>query len=129
MLPALRNLLTSLPPARDAEVSETLITAHGIRLQRIISFGQVSPEGFWYDQKESEWVMLLTGRARLVIAGEAEERIMGPGDAVYLPAHCRHRVEWTDPDHPKVWLALFIDGQLGPTVSGPMNEGHALGGT
>jgi cupin 2 domain-containing protein len=79
MLPTLRNLLTSLPSARDAEMSETLITAHGIRLQRIISFGQVSPEGFWYDQKEAEWVMLLTGRARLVIAGEAEERILGPG--------------------------------------------------
>ena len=128
MLPTLRNLLTSLPFARDAEMSETLVTAHGIRLQRIISFGQVSPEGFWYDQKEAEWVMLLTGSARLVIAGEAEERILGPGDAVYLPAHCRHRVEWTDRDHPTVWLALFIDGQLGPTVSGPMNEGHALGG-
>ena len=128
MLPTLRNLLTSLPAARDAEVSETLITAHGIRLQGIISFGQVSPEGFWYDQKEAEWVMLLTGRARLVIAGEAEERVLGPGDAVYLPAHCRHRVEWTDPDHPTVWLALFIDGQLGPIVSGPMNEGRALGG-
>ena len=66
-------------------MSETLITAHGIRLQRIISFGQVSPKGFWYDQKEAEWVMLLTGRARLVIAGEVEERILGPGDAVYLP--------------------------------------------
>ena len=128
MLPTLRNLLTSLPSACDAEMTETLITAHGIRLQRIISFGQVSPEGFWYDQKEAEWVMLLTGRARLVIAGEADERVLGPGDAVYLPAHCRHRVEWTDPDHPTVWLALFIDGQLGPTVSGPMNEGHALGG-
>ena len=49
MLPPLRNLLTSLPSARDAEVSEILVTAHGIRLQRIISFGQVSPEGFWYD--------------------------------------------------------------------------------
>lgn len=124
----MRDLLTSLPAARDAEVSETLITAHGIRLQRIISFGQVSPEGFWYDQKEAEWVMLLTGRARLLIAGEADDRILGPGDAVYLPAHCRHRVEWTDPEHPTVWLALFIDGQLGPIVSDSMTEEHALGG-
>ena len=118
MLPTLRNLLTSLPSVGDAEMSETLITAHGIRLQRIISFGQVSPEGFWYDQKEAEWVMLLTGRARLVIAGEAGERILAPGAPVYLPAHCRHRVEWTDPDHPTVWLALFIDDQLGPTAFG-----------
>ena len=58
-------------------MSETLITAHGIRLQRIISFGQVSPQGFWYDQKEAEWVMLLKGRARLVIAGEAESSSWG----------------------------------------------------
>jgi hypothetical protein len=69
MLPTLPNLLTSLPSLGDAEVTESLITEHGIRLQRIISFGQVSPEGLWYDQKEAEWVMLLTGHARLVIAG------------------------------------------------------------
>ncbi len=116
MLPTLRNLLTSLPSARDAEMSETLITAHGIRLQRSISFGQVSPEGFWYDQKEAEWVMVLTGRARLTIAGEPHDHDLGPGDAVFLPARCRHRVAWTDPHQPTVWLALFIDVRLVPAL-------------
>jgi len=26
---------------------------------------------------------------------------------VDLPAKCRHRVDWTDPDEPTVWLAVF----------------------
>jgi len=25
---------------------------------------------------------------------------------VVIPARCRHRVEWTDPDQETVWLAL-----------------------
>ena len=124
------NLLTSLPSARDAEVSEALITGEGIRLERIVSLGQVSPEGFWYDQKEAEWVMVMTGRARLTIAGEPQDRVLGPGDAVFLPAHCRHRVAWTDPDHPTVWLALFVDTHLGPSTSGSVRESieHGISG-
>jgi cupin 2 domain-containing protein len=122
------HLLASLPSARDAEVSETLVTGRGIRFERIVSHGQATPEGFWYDQENAEWVMVLTGRTRLTIAGEAEDRVLGPGDAVFLPAHCRHRVAWTDPDHPTVWLALFIDTQLSPFASGPMEESNAHGG-
>ena len=119
------NLLASLPDARDAEVNEALITGKGIRLQRIVSLGQVSPEGFWYDQEEAEWVIILAGRARLTIAGEPQDRVLAPGDAVFLPAHCRHRVAWTDPDHPTVWLALFVDPQLSPSTSEPMRKGDA----
>ena len=59
-----------------------------------------------------------SGRARLTIAGEPEDRVLGPGDAVLLPIRCRHRVAWTDPDHPTVWLALFIDPKLKPSASG-----------
>ena len=33
---------------------------------------------------------------------------MGPGDWVWLPARCRHRVAWTDPDAPTVWLAVHL---------------------
>ena len=114
------NLLTSQPSAIDAEVSEALVAAQGIRLERIISLGQASPKGFWYCQPEAEWVMVLTGRAQLIIAGESEDRVLGAGDAVFLPAGCRHRVAWTDPHQPTVWLALFVDAQLCPSASGPM---------
>ena len=109
------NLLAGLPTTLNAELTTILVSSDGVRLERIVSFGQASPEGYWYDQHQAEWVVLLTGRARLTIEGEPEDCIMGPGDAVYLAAHCRHRVAWTDPDHPTVWLALFIDPRLQPS--------------
>ena len=106
------NLLTSEPSARDAEDTVTLVTGKGVRVERIVSHGQASPEGFWYDQAETEWVTLLTGSARIRIADQADAIAMERGDSLLLPAHCRHRVEWTDPDQPTIWLALFVDGDF-----------------
>lgn len=102
------NLLLDLPssPLPDEAMSALLHAAH-VRIERIVSTGQASPPGFWYDQDESEWVAVLAGAARLRIEGEAEARFLGPGDHVTLPAHTRHRVEWTDPAAPTVWLAVF----------------------
>lgn len=116
------NLLNSLPDATTSEVTEAVVTGQGVRLERIVSIGQSSPEGFWYDQGDPEWVMVLCGKARLAIDGEYQERELGPGDAIFLEAHCRHRVTWTAPDQPTVWLALFIDHRLAPRPSGPMQE-------
>ena len=107
------NLLSSLATSA-AEVSQTLVAGRGVRLERIVSSGQASPEGFWYDQLEAEWVTVLAGRARIRVADQAGDIALGPGDTLLLPAHCRHRVEWTDPDQPTVWLALFFDGELRP---------------
>ncbi|MEQ1698381.1 MAG: cupin domain-containing protein [Hyphomicrobiaceae bacterium] len=98
-------------------MAETLLSGRGVRLERIVSLGHVSPDGFWYDQHEFEWVVLLCGRARLAIEGEADERTLNPGDAIALAAHCRHRVTWSDPDQPTVWLALFLDPGLNPDLS------------
>jgi cupin 2 domain-containing protein len=113
----LANLLSSLPDASAAEITEALVSARGVRLERIVSHGQVSPADSWYDQDEAEWVLVLSGNARLAIAGEREDRLLRAGDAIFLPAHCRHRVTWTDPDRPTVWLALFIDAALAPEVA------------
>lgn len=79
----------------------------GIRVERIVSWGHVTPPGSFYDQAWDEWVLVLTGAARLVIEGEPE-RVLERGDCVFLPAHCRHRVTWTSPGEPTVWLALHI---------------------
>src|SRR5205807_9641811 len=79
----------------------------GLRIERIVSLAQESPPGFWYDQPQAEWVLLLAGAARLRFADEDEERALGPGDWVHIAAHRRHRVAWTDPEHPTVWLAVF----------------------
>jgi cupin 2 domain-containing protein len=101
------NLLRDLPDARDAEVSDTILAAPGLRIERIVSHGQTSPPGFWYDQPQAEWVLLLAGAARLRFADEEEDRPLAPGDWVHIAAHRRHRVSWTDPLYPTVWLALF----------------------
>ena len=101
------NLLRDLPAASAAEVTDILLHAPGVRIERIVSHGQASPDGFWYDQDETEWVAVLLGEARLRFADEAAARTLGPGDHLRIPAHCRHRVEWTDPTQPTVWLAVF----------------------
>jgi len=101
------NLLRDLPDARAGELTETLLAAPGLRIERIVSLGQASPPGFWYDQPEAEFVMLLAGAARLRFADEAQDRVLGPGDCVPIAAHRHHRVAWTDPTQPTIWLAVF----------------------
>jgi cupin 2 domain-containing protein len=101
------NLLAPLPDALATEQTDALLTQPGLRLERIVSFGQASPPGFWYDQTEGEWVLLLAGAARLRFADEAEARRLGPGDWLDIAPRRRHRVEWTDPATPTVWLAVF----------------------
>ena len=101
------NLLSPLPDAHAAEHVVTLLTRPGLRVERIVSLGQTSPPGFWYDQKEGEWVLLLAGAARLRFADEPESRLLAAGDSLDIAPHRRHRVDWTDPTTPTVWLALF----------------------
>jgi cupin 2 domain-containing protein len=101
------NLLRDLPDAGAAEITEALVARPGLRIERIVSFGQANPEGFWYDQAEAEWVLLLAGAARLRFEDETQARALGPGDWVEIAAHRRHRVEWTEPGQPTIWLAVF----------------------
>ncbi|MFO0851217.1 MAG: cupin domain-containing protein [Gemmataceae bacterium] len=103
------NLFAELPTGLPAELVQSLADAPGIRIERIVSHGHASPPGFWYDQDEAEWVVVLTGAARLRFEdGESEMR---PGDFVTIPAHRKHRVEWTTPDEPTIWLAVFYGGK------------------
>jgi cupin 2 domain-containing protein len=104
------HLLDNLPSHLAEERFETLLETPAFRLERILSLGHATPPGECYDQERDEWVMLLQGAARLSIEGRAEPLTLRPGDAVLLPAHCRHRVEWTTPDQVTVWLALHFTG-------------------
>ncbi|MBX3439652.1 MAG: cupin domain-containing protein [Planctomycetaceae bacterium] len=90
------------------ETTEVLFENESVRIERIVSYGHTSAPGFWYDQDELEWVTLLAGEARLLFEGETSPLSMAPGDQVTIPAHRRHRVEWTTPREPTVWLAVFI---------------------
>jgi cupin 2 domain-containing protein len=101
------NLYSALPSfPQGAENLSQLLDRPGLRIERIVSTGQCSPPDFWYDQPEGEWVLLLAGAARLHLAGEPEPRLLHPGDWLDLPPHCRHRVAWTHPDQPTIWLAV-----------------------
>ena len=101
----LTNLFADLPPDLSDVLFTTLLDANGVRIERIVSHSHASPEGVWYDQKQHEWVVVLKGAARLRFDDEIIE--MKPGDFVNIPAHRNHRVEWTTPDEPTIWLAVF----------------------
>jgi cupin 2 domain-containing protein len=102
----LDNLFAQLPAEIPAEIFQVLLQTRNFRLERIISAGQATPPGQWYDQDTHEWVVLLTGSAGLRFEDETETRVLRPGDYLLIPAHRRHRVEWTDPAQVTVWLAL-----------------------
>lgn len=106
------NLFDDVPQSLPEEQFDILHSAAGLKLERIVSTGQATPDGEWYDQGWDEWVVLLQGGARLRFDGEAEDRSLGPGDHVLIPAHVRHRVTWTDPDRPTVWLALHTGAEV-----------------
>ena len=100
------SLFEEVPARVDIEQTTVLAEFPGARIERIVSTGQASPPGFWYDQDRTEWVIVLAGSAGLMIEGESAPRILAPGDYIELPPHVRHRVEWTDADEPTVWLAV-----------------------
>lgn len=94
----------------EEELHETLLQddKRGILIERIISSGQASPPGFWYDQQQDEWVVLLQGRAGLAW-DDGRAITLQKGDWVFIPAHTRHRLEWTSREPPCIWLAVHLD--------------------
>lgn len=102
-----RNLFAAISGPRDSEHTDTLHRSGAIRIERIVSRGHASPDGFWYDQEESEWVVVLRGAATLRFDDRTVD--LRAGDAIDIPAHTRHRVDWTAPDEDTVWLAVFYE--------------------
>lgn len=102
-----KNLFAGLPVSLPDELTEVLCRSGGVRVERIVSRGHRSPPGFWYDQAESEFVLLVKGRAAVLFEGEPEPKVLEEGDWVEIKPHVRHRVEWTAPDQDTVWLAVF----------------------
>jgi len=102
------NLFTDLPDEIEGDAFETLLSASGMTIERIVSRGNSSPESGWYDQERHEWVVVLQGRAILSFE-DGEEVTLRPGDHVNIPAHRRHRVAWSDPEEETVWLAVHYD--------------------
>ena len=103
-LPA--NLFAELIAQAGEERFDSLLDRPGLRIERIVSTGQCSPPGFWYDQNDGEWVLLIQGATRLRFADEGEDRMLAPGDFVDIAPRRRHRVAWTDPTQTTIWLAV-----------------------
>ncbi|MXX19878.1 MAG: cupin domain-containing protein [Dehalococcoidia bacterium] len=101
------NLLRDLPDDLPEELVETLLESTSVRIERIVSTGHASPEGFWYDQPQHEFVLVVRGRAHLEF-DDGGSLDLEPGGWADIPAHCRHRVAWTSPDEPTVWLAIHF---------------------
>ncbi|WP_461517979.1 cupin domain-containing protein [Porticoccus sp.] len=100
------NLFSNIPVITMDELFEDVLVTDFTKIQRIISRGQSSPPGFWYDQPESELVVVIQGSGKLEFEnGEMLE--MKVGDYVAIPAHRKHRVAWTDPNTETIWLAIF----------------------
>ena len=106
MTPVAGNLFADLPPALAAEEVAELLSSPNVRIERIVSRGQASPPDFWYDQTRPEWVIVVRGSAAILLEGEAVPRQLSAGDYLHIPAHTRHRVAWTDPLQPTIWLTV-----------------------
>ena len=102
----MQNIFDAIPAEMPGELIETIAANKNVRIERIVSHGHASEEGFWYDQDEDEFILLLEGEAEL----ELEDDIvhLKKGDYLTIKAHQKHRVNWTTPDQSTIWLALFF---------------------
>jgi cupin 2 domain-containing protein len=102
------NLFADVPRHTLDEQLLPVLQASNVRIERIVSHGHASPPGFWYDQEQHEWVLVLRGAAKLLFEGDEQPVELGPGDHVDIPPHRKHRIEWTTPEEPTVWLAVHF---------------------
>jgi cupin 2 domain-containing protein len=108
---SITNLFDEIPQRLPKELVQILVRDAEVRIERIISHGHASAPDFWYDQSQHEWVIVLKGAARL----QFEDRMieMKPGDFINIPAFKKHRVHWTTPDEPTVWLGVRYEEAKG----------------
>ena len=99
------HLPSSLP---YEELFEALVTTDNILIERIISTGQTTPSREWYDQDRDEWVILLQGEASLAYVDGSQIKLTA-GDYLLIPAHQKHRVEYTSSEPPCIWLAVHAN--------------------
>lgn len=105
----LENIFEHIPRQLEQELFDNLLETPGLRVERIVSKGHQSPASGWYDQDSHEWVILVQGAAVLGFENQPSRHLVR-GDFVNIPAHTRHRVEWTDPEQDTIWLAIHYPG-------------------
>lgn len=100
------NLFKNIPDTLPDELTSVLAENKNMKIERIVSDGHASPEGFWYDQEQNEWVLLISGSAVLTVEDKKVE--LNAGDYLLIPAHQRHRIESTSAIEKTIWLAVFF---------------------
>ncbi len=90
------------------EQFKTLLRFKNVKIERIVSHGQKTPPGKWLKQGKAEWVVVLKGRAKVLLKGSRKPVSLKTGDFLFIPAKTPHRVEWTQPRKPTVWLAVHF---------------------
>lgn len=108
MLPTHSNIFSDIPAQLPEELFESLLKRDYIHIERIVSRGHATADGFWYDQDRDEWVILLQGQAIILYEQDRQRITLNPGDYLLIPAHTRHRVEWTPDSVDTVWLAVHL---------------------
>ena len=103
---SMNNIFENVPKELKEELFETIFDGQRVRIERIVSEGQATPSGEWLEQKEAEWVILLSGEAEFSFDDVSNGERMKPGDYIFIEAGRKHRVEWTDPAQKTVWLAV-----------------------
>ena len=107
-MPETKNILADIPPQLAEELFTSLLHTDKLHIERIVSQGHANAKGEWYDQDQDEWLILIQGAATLEFAGQIELKKLQAGDYLLIPAHCRHRVEWTEPGTDSIWLTVHF---------------------
>ena len=104
------NLLDALPTDLHDELFTAILQGGSFRVERIVSHGHASPPGFWFDQDDNEWVLVIDGSATIEFEGQPEPVELRRGSYLNIPAHAKHRVVSTDPNQKTIWLAIHYRG-------------------
>jgi len=101
----MKNIFDDIPKSIPTEIFDVLVDSNKVKIERIISKGQTSPKSGWYDQDKNEWLIVLQGEAVLAFENQPTVNLKA-GDFLNIPAHQKHKVEWTRPDTETIWLAV-----------------------
>jgi len=101
----MKNIFDVIPDNLEAEIFEQLVDSKKVKIERIVSKGHKSPEFGWYDQGDNEWVIVLKGEATLSFEDKTSAHLR-EGDFINIPAHTKHKVDWTTPERETIWLAV-----------------------
>ncbi len=104
----INNILSQIPIDSKEEVFQDILSLKNVKIERIISNGNITPPDAPYLQEQAEWVLVLKGEAEVLFCETGTYHRLKPGDYLYIPANCSHRVTYTSLEEATIWLAVHI---------------------